>query len=279
MDKNVIIVATGSNRGLGQAICRLLAETSHNPPLTIYATSREAVALDIKPLHNNLIHFEPLDITSTSSIQTLISKINSPVDILINNAAVALDKEYSYENAVKHFEVNYRGTRKMCELFLNAGGMAKNKGSRIVNVTASGSSALSSYSKDIQAQFSSSSLTLAVLDDLADSYLQSVKAGTEVESGWKHVGESYNVSKSFVNALTAVLARVYSGTLINCCCPGWNKTDMGRLGGGAEKYAKDPMDGAKIPVKLAIGDIGVVSGGYFANDSMIDTGDGKLREW
>jgi carbonyl reductase 1 len=276
MDKNMIIVVTGSNRGLGQAICRLLAKTSHYPPLTIYATYRESISLDIKPLHNNLIHFEQLDITSTSSIQSLISNINSPVDILINNAAVALDQEYNYENAVKTFEVNYRATRNMCELFLNAGGMAENRGSRIVNVTASGSSKLSSYSKDIQAQFSSPSLTLTGLDNLADNYLQSVKAGTEEESGWNHVKGSYNVSKSCVNALTAVLSRQYRGTLINCCCPGWNKTDMGSLGGD---FGKDPMDGAKIPVKLAIGDIGDVSGGYWANDSIVDTGDGELREW
>ena len=276
MDKNMIIIVTGSNRGLGQAICRLLAQTSHDPPLTIYATSRESVSIDIKPLHNNLIHFEQLDITSTSSIQSLISKINSPVDILINDAAVVLDREYNYENAVKTFEVNYRATRNMCELFLNAGEMVENKGSRIVNVTASGSSKLSSYSKDIQAQFSSSSLTLAGLDNLADIYLQSVKAGTEEESGWNHVKGSYNVSKSCVNALTAVLSRQYPGILINCCCPGWNKTDMGSLGGD---FGKDPMEGAKIPVKLAIGDIGDVSGGYWANDSIVDTGDGKLREW
>jgi carbonyl reductase 1 len=276
MDKNMTIVVTGSNRGLSQAISRLLAQSSHDPPLTIYATSRESVSLDIRPIHNNLIHFEQLDITSTSSIQSLISKINSPVDILINNAAVALDQEYNYENAVKTFKVNYRATRNICELFLNAGGMAKNKGSRIVNVTASGSSKLSSYSKDIQAQFSSPSLTLAGLDNLADNYLQSVKAGTEEKSGWDHVKGSYNVSKSCVNALTTVLSRQYPSILINCCCPGWNKTDMGRLGGD---FGKDPMEGAKIPVKLEIGDIGDASGGYWANDGILDTGNGKLREW
>lgn len=276
MEKNTIIVVTGSNRGLGLAICRLLAQTPHTSPFTIYATSRESVHLDIKPVHNNLIYFEQLDITSTSSIQNLISKINSPVDILINNAAVTLDVEYGYENAVKTFEVNYRGTRTICELFLNEGGMAESKGSRIVNVTASGSSALSSYSEDIQAQFISPTLTLAGLDNLVDAYLQSVKAGTEEESGWNHVKASYNVSKSCINALTTVLSRQYPGVLINCCCPGWNKTDMGRLGG---EFGKDPIDGAKIPVKLAIGDIGDVSGGYWANDSIIDTGDGKLREW
>lgn len=272
----MVIVVTGSNRRLGQAICHLLAQTSHNPPLTIYATSRKSVSLDIKPLHNNFIHFEQLDVTSTSSIQSLISKINSPIDILINNAAVALDREYNYENAVKTFEVNYKATKNICELFLNSGGMAENKGSRIVNITASGSSKLSSYSKEIQAQLSSPSLTLTGLDNLADSYLQSVKAGTEEESGWNHAKESYNVSKSCINVLTAVLSRRYPGILINCCCPGWNKTDMGSLGGD---FGKDPMDGAKIPVKLAIGDIDDVSGGYWSNDSIVDTGDGRLREW
>lgn len=51
---------------------------------------------------------------------------------------------------------------------------------------------------------------------------------------------------------------------------------MGRLGGDG---GKDPMDGAKIPVKLAIGHIGDVSGGYWANESITNTDDGRLMAW
>lgn len=34
-----------------------------------------------------------------------------------------------------------------------------------------------------------------------------------------------------MNAFTAILAREHPGLLINCCCPGWVSTDMGRSSG------------------------------------------------
>lgn len=38
-------------------------------------------------------------------------------------------------------------------------------------------------------------------------------------------------------------------------------------------------DAAKIPLKLAVGDIGGASGEYWANDSMASAADGKVQEW
>jgi hypothetical protein len=38
-------------------------------------------------------------------------------------------------------------------------------------------------------------------------------------------------------------------------------------------------EGAKIPLKLAFGDIQGVSGAYWANDSISSTDDGKVQEW
>ena len=175
MEPNKIIVVTGSNRGLGQAIYRLLAQTPHKPPLMIYATSRNAVSLDITPLHDNIIHFEELDITSPSSIHILISKIASPIDVLINNAAVTFHPETGYEDAVSTLSVNYLGTRTICEIFLTTGKMSSNPICRIVNVSALGSSQSGSFDPSICAQLTSPSLTLPSLDRLASEYLESVK--------------------------------------------------------------------------------------------------------
>ena len=36
---------------------------------------------------------------------------------------------------------------------------------------------------------------------------------------------------------------------------------------------------AKIPVRLAIGDIGGISGRYWANDSVASAADGKVQDW
>jgi carbonyl reductase 1 len=79
-----------------------------------------------------------------------------------------------------------------------------------------------------------------------------------------------------VNALTRILAKDHPGLIINACCPGWVKTDMGVQIGRAPKT---PEDGAKIPVRLAFGDIGGVTGRYWANSSVRSREEGEVQEW
>ena len=38
-------------------------------------------------------------------------------------------------------------------------------------------------------------------------------------------------------------------------------------------------DGAKIPIRLGFGDIGGVTGRYWGNPSIADSGDGQVMEW
>ena len=64
-----------------------------------------------------------------------------------------------------------------------------------------------------------------------------------------------------MNALTRILARQNPGLIVNACCPGWVKTDMGVMVG---RPPKTPEEGAQIPVRLAVGDIGEVSGRLFS---------------
>jgi carbonyl reductase 1 len=51
---------------------------------------------------------------------------------------------------------------------------------------------------------------------------------------------------------------------------------MGLLIGRAPKT---PEDGAKIPVRLALGDIGDVTGRYWANSSVRSKEEGEVQEW
>ena len=51
---------------------------------------------------------------------------------------------------------------------------------------------------------------------------------------------------------------------------------MGVLIGHAPKT---PEDGAKIPVRLAFGDIGGATGKYWANASVRNKGEGEVQEW
>jgi len=45
----------------------------------------------------------------------------------------------------------------------------------------------------------------------------------------------YAISKAFVNAIAAILARENPGLVINNCCPGWVNTDMGSMVGAPPK--------------------------------------------
>jgi carbonyl reductase 1 len=133
MSKKLIVV-TGANRGIGQGIIQLLAKTQHQPPLTIYATSRAGSDLGIQTKYDNEIHYSKLDVGDKSSITAFLQstlKDNPHIDVLINNAGINNNNNETAELAAQTIDVNYRGTKAMCELFLSQGGMSRNNGSRM----------------------------------------------------------------------------------------------------------------------------------------------------
>jgi carbonyl reductase 1 len=293
MSKKLIVV-TGANRGIGQGIVQLLAKTQHQPPLTIYATSRAGTDLGIQTAHDNEVRYSKLDVGDKSSIKSFLQsalKENQHIDVLINNAGINNNNNETPDLAAQTIDVNYRGTKTMCELFLSQGGMAKNKGSRIVNVSSTACQ-LNNYSPSVQEKFRAVKST-ADIDVIAETYVSAVQRGPSAQ---KDAGfgfgdpMSYQVSKALINALTVVLAKDNPDVLVNCCCPGWVNTDMGHQVG---KPPKTLEEGAKIPVRLAIGELGKkgddggalgrgterVSGKYFGNEGVTETGWGKERGW
>ena len=101
------------NRGIGEAICQTLANNFHEP-LILYATSRKGVDLRLKPDSSTTqVKYPLLDIADIASIQSLARAIRNDhlgLDVLINNAGVNLDDEYSPANVKKTLDTNYRGT-------------------------------------------------------------------------------------------------------------------------------------------------------------------------
>jgi carbonyl reductase 1 len=293
MSKKLIVV-TGANRGIGQGIIQLLAKTQHQPPLTIYATSRAGSDLGIQTKYDNEIHYSKLDVGDKSSITAFLQstlKDNPHIDVLINNAGINNNNNETAELAAQTIDVNYRGTKAMCELFLSQGGMSRNNGSRIVNVSSTACQ-LSNYSQPVQGKFHAAKST-ADIDAIAEAYVSTVQQGpsAQKEAGFGSGDAiSYQVSKALINALTVVLAKENPDVLVNCCCPGWVNTDMGHQVG---KPPKTLEEGARIPVRLAIGELGKkgddggalgegtekVSGRYFGNEGVTETGWGKDRNW
>jgi carbonyl reductase 1 len=292
MANSQVIVVTGSNRGIGKGIVQLLAKQKHGRPLTIYATSRSGADTNIQFLPPNEVRYSKLDINDQFSIQSffqVVRKEHPAIDVLINNAAVSNDYRETPEYAAQTITTNYGGTKDMCEGFLSSG--LCEPGSRIVNLT-SGYNQLSNYGQDVQERFRAVK-TISDVDALAESYLDAVRSGEHVQQqdGWGSGARSYKVSKALINALTVVLAQQHPEVLVNCCCPGWVNTDMGNQAKG--NPPKTLEEGARIPVRLAVGDLGPkgdeagglgneserVSGKFFENDIIIERGWGKAKLW
>ncbi|KAL8806522.1 MAG: hypothetical protein Q9182_001305 [Xanthomendoza sp. 2 TL-2023] len=216
--------------------------------MVLYAASRKGQHLDLTPASSQMtLNYPRLDIADRSSIDSFakaIQKDHPKVDVLINNAGVNLDMEYSPANAKKTLDTNYRGTlnvsktqkfrgarsdrQQMCRTFIPL----LHKDGRIVNVSSTGSS-LSGYSKEIQERFRNPKMTLQDLEQMMNEYQEAANNGTESRDGWK--SQAYSVTKAAENAMTAVLARENPGLIINACCPGWVDTDMGALMGRPPK--------------------------------------------
>jgi carbonyl reductase 1 len=292
MSDPLVIVVTGTSRGIGNGITQLLAKQTLGRPLIIYATSRAGIDTSVDAVEPNKVYYTELDITDKHSIRSFFERVveeHSAVDILINNAAIANDYRENPEYAAQTVWNNYGGARDMCEAFLGQTNIKP--GARIVNLT-SGYNALSSYGQDLQNRFRSAA-TIADINGLANSYLEDMNAGldTQERKGWGSKARSYKVSKALINTLTIVLAKQNPNVLVNCCCPGWVNTDMGKQGQGTPP--KTTEEGARTAVRCAIGDLGpagdvdgglgneseIISGMFYENDNIMVPGWGKSKKW
>ena len=141
------------------------------------------------------------------------------------------------EQAENTIKVNFTGT-------LNVRG-------RVVHIS-SGAGVLSRVSSQVlRNEFSRGDLEESELVKIVAQFVKDTKAGNHAEKGWP-TNSAYGVSKLALNVLTCIQARENKyeksrDVLINCCSPGWCKTDM--TGDMAPKSAED---GAETPVYLAL---------------------------
>ena len=209
-----VVVVTGGNRGIGLEICRQLAARGAQVVLT--ARKRAAGDAAVKKLaaQQLAVAFHVLDVTDGNSIVALrdfLQDTYGHLDVLINNAGIIAKAEAS---ALTVELVTIRDT-----LETNALGplhlaqtllplLKRGTSPRIVNMSSG-------------------------MGALADN-----------DGGYA----AYRISKTALNAVTAILAAELRGTIaVNAVCPGWVKTDMG--GPHAER---DVADGADTAVWLAL---------------------------
>lgn len=230
-----IAVVTGSNKGLGYAIARKLAQvegvrvvlTSRNEQDGLAAQSRlrqEGIETD----------YHRLDVTRDESVQAFtiwLQQTYGQADILVNNAGVnptAQPEEASLmtaslETMLSTFSTNVLAVARITQALLPL--MKQNNYGRIVNV----------------------STEMATLATMGNDYYP--------------LAPSYRLSKIGLNGFTAILAKELKGTniLVNAYSPGWMKTDMG---GGDAPFTAD--EGAETAIYLATLPEGGAQGQFFA---------------
>ena len=213
-DKSPVIVVTGANRGIGLEICRQLAARGARVVLTARKQDAGEKALKQLAVQKLSVRFHPLDVTCAQSIQSLYAFLERDLgglDVLINNAGILPDDD------ANGLEVKLATVRAALETNtlaplqiaqVLAPLLRRSRDGRIINVS-SGMGALS-------------------------------------DMGGDHA--AYRISKTALNAVTAILAAELRGSVaVNSMCPGWVRTDMG--GPNAER---DVSQGADTGVWLAL---------------------------
>lgn len=220
-----IALVSGGNRGIGLAIAAQLTAQGIHVVIGARDAQRGAAAAAGLPGASWLL----LDVDDAHSreqaIETLAQR-HARLDILINNAGIALDKwvptrELSLDVLRATMETNVYAPLHLCQLALP---LMRGNG-RIVNI----SSELGS--------------------------LQECAMGSSA---------AYRISKTALNMLTRLLAlelKEQPNILVNAAAPGWVKTELG----GADA-PRTPEEGARTAVWLATLPAGGPSGGFFRDE-------------
>jgi NAD(P)-dependent dehydrogenase (short-subunit alcohol dehydrogenase family) len=225
MPPTTLALVTGANRGIGREIVRQLSGKG----ITTILAARDKAKADAAARElggGAQVLPRELDVTDASSVQRLADAVAAEfgkLDILVNNAGVLLDEKASAVSvdlaAVrKTLETNLLGAWRAAQAFVPL--LKKSGHGRVVNMSSQ----------------------LGQLQSMRDAY------------------PSYRVSKAALNAVTLMLADAlkHDGVLVNSCCPGWIKTDMG--GANAPGTVEE---GADTPVWLATLPDDGPSGGFY----------------
>jgi len=236
MDTRIALV-TGGNKGIGLAVVHALAAMG----VIVYLGSRDgaagrqaaaelADAGDIRPI--------VLDTTDEASLEAAIAAIGAAhgrLDILINNAGVALDGRDAVDADPEivrlTMETNTFGPARLTQFAVPL--LRKSAAGRIVNV-------------------SSRAGSLAMLG--TDNPLFAVKP------------YAYCLSKAALNAVTVLFADALraDGIKVNAASPGHVYSALSHFLG-----TRTPEQGAAIIVKLATLDEDGPTGGFFEDDGVV----------
>lgn len=226
MKPNPVALVTGGARGLGLELSRQLAGLGATVLLSARDFAKAEAAAAQLAFEGRKALPRRLDVREPASIHDLaeaVERDHGRLDVLINNAGIFPDKQEFAERVAPELvravlETNLLGPLQVAQAFLPL--MRRQNYGRIVNV----SSALGS------------------LAEMTGKY------------------PAYRISKTALNALTRTLAAELLGSnvLVNACCPGWVRTEM-----GGPRATRPPHEAADTVLWLATLPEGGPSGGFF----------------
>jgi 3-oxoacyl-[acyl-carrier protein] reductase len=137
---NQVAIVTGGGRGLGRAFARALA--SVDAKVVVISRSEDELKTTVQLIESEggTSIYYLADVTDESAMKEIVADIErrfSPIDILVNNAAVltplGFDWEVDAEEWWRTFEVNVRGPFLCTQAVLP--GMMKRRKGKIINIS------------------------------------------------------------------------------------------------------------------------------------------------
>jgi NAD(P)-dependent dehydrogenase (short-subunit alcohol dehydrogenase family) len=221
-----VALVSGGNRGIGREVARRLAEEGYRVVIGSRDPDRgEEVAREL----GSGVAARQLDVTDEESIERCIESVAGELgrlDVLVNSAGITGGGwstnayDVDLDEVRQTLETNLYGAWRLTQAALPL--MRENRYGRVVNISSG----------------------MGQLADMGGH------------------APAYRVSKTGLNVLTRMLAAELEGEniLINSCCPGWVRTDMG--GPSAQRSVEE---GADTPVWLATLPDDGPRGGFFRN--------------
>lgn len=253
-----LILVTGGNKGIGQAIVKRLLEDYADTQLLLGSrdvprgeAAKEQIIQQLGESARGRVEVLQIDVTSDESVnkavETVVEKYGAtPLYGLVNNAGGVPSGFGPNSNAREILDLNTYGLRRVCEAFLPL--IQKEKG-RIVQISSGAAPMFVTKCSDEMKEFFVSRMTWDQIESTVIKPFLEISENASLDDDAKltaleKMGLSpggmgaYGLSKACVNSYTLTLSARAPSLLINSCSPGFIETDLTRP--FAERQGKAP---------------------------------------